>query len=44
MIAVAPRGQTRATVTVAHARLSAPEDVAFWKAYWAHWLRELDED
>lgn len=42
-IAIVPRGAARATVTVAHARLSTPEDVAFWKAYWTNWLRELDE-
>ncbi|MFN2556135.1 MAG: hypothetical protein ABR592_04570 [Nitriliruptorales bacterium] len=42
-IAVVPRGDGRATITVAHAKLASPEEVAHWKAYWADWLRALDE-
>ncbi len=42
-IAIAPKGDGRVTVTVAHAKLSSPEDVVYWKAYWADWLEALDE-
>ncbi|MFA9445795.1 DUF4287 domain-containing protein [Egicoccus sp. AB-alg6-2] len=42
-LAVAPRGEGRVTVTVSHAKLSTPDDVAYWQAYWADWLQALDE-
>jgi hypothetical protein len=42
-IAVAPKDDGRATVTVSHARLPSPEDVAHWKAFWGEWLTALDE-
>lgn len=34
-----PRGRTR--VTVLHARLLSPQDVAHWKAWWAAWLQAV---
>lgn len=34
-------GRTR--ISIAHARLPAPEDVEIWKAYWSDWLETLDE-
>jgi hypothetical protein len=43
-IAITPKDDGRATVTVAHAKLSSPEEVAHWKAYWADWLKALHED
>jgi hypothetical protein len=42
-IAIAPRDDGRATITVAHAKLPAPDDVAVWKAYWGEWLDNLEE-
>jgi hypothetical protein len=42
-IAIAPRDDGRATVTVAHTKLPAPEDVAVWKTYWGEWLDGLRE-
>lgn len=42
-IAIAPKGQGRATITIQHARLSSPDEVAYWKVFWADWLRALDE-
>ena len=41
-IAIAAKGEKRATITVAHSKLSFPEDVAYWKAYWGDWLNTLD--
>lgn len=43
-IAIAGRDDRRATITVAHAKLSSPEDAASWKAYWTDWLQALDDD
>lgn len=42
-IAIAPRGDGRATISVAHAKLSSPDDVAVWKDFWGDWLQALDE-
>lgn len=42
-IAIVPKGDGRATLTVQHAKLSSLEDVGYWKAYWADWLEALDE-
>jgi hypothetical protein len=42
-VAVLARDDGRVTVTVAHTKLSAPEDVDLWKAFWADWLEALDE-
>ena len=42
-IAISPRDGGRATVTVAHAKLASPDQVPFWKAYWADWLAALDD-
>jgi hypothetical protein len=41
-IAIAPKGDHRATVHVSHARLASPEEVAHWKAFWGDWLDALD--
>lgn len=43
-IAIVAKDDRRATITVAHAKLSSPEDVATWKAYWAGWLEALDDE
>jgi hypothetical protein len=42
-IAMVPRDDGRVTLHVQHAKLPSPEDVAFWKAYWAEWLEALDD-
>lgn len=42
-IAIDPKDDRRATVTVAHAKLSSPEEVTHWKAYWGDWLEALHE-
>jgi hypothetical protein len=42
-IAVTPKDDGRATVHVSHAKLSSPEEVTLWKAYWGDWLAALDE-
>lgn len=42
-IAIAAKANGRATLTIAHAKLSSPQEVAYWKAYWADWLEALDE-
>ncbi|MDP8930263.1 MAG: DUF4287 domain-containing protein [Actinomycetota bacterium] len=42
-IAIVAKDDRRATVTVAHAKLSSPEEVTHWKAYWGDWLEALDE-
>ena len=41
---LAPRDDGRVTVSVAHAKLPAPEDVTVWKQWWGAWLEALDED
>jgi hypothetical protein len=41
-IAIAPKGDGRSTVTVAHAKLTSPQQVPLWKAYWSDWLAALD--
>lgn len=43
-ISIIAKGDGRATVTVQHAKLTAPGQVSPWKAYWADWLATLDED
>lgn len=42
-VAIAPRDNGRATVTIAHAKLSSPDAVTRWKAFWGAWLTALDE-
>jgi hypothetical protein len=42
-ISLAQRDDGRATVTVAHAKLDAPEDVEQWKGFWSGWLEALDD-
>jgi hypothetical protein len=42
-IAIAPKDDGRATVTVAHAKLPSPEAVAQWKPFWREWLQALDD-
>lgn len=37
----APLGRTR--ITVAHAQLASPEEVAHWKAFWGDWLAALND-
>lgn len=41
-ISIEPKADGRATVTIAHEKLPAPEDVEQWKAYWTEWLEALD--
>jgi hypothetical protein len=41
-IHLAAKGDARATVTVAHAKLGTPDEVSRWKAYWGDWLQALD--
>jgi hypothetical protein len=43
-ISLAPKGDGRVTVTVAHAKLTSPEDVAQWKQFWGDWLQALGEE
>ncbi|HVM19884.1 MAG TPA: DUF4287 domain-containing protein [Egibacteraceae bacterium] len=42
-IAIAPRGDGRCTVTVAHAKLGSPDDVTRWRSFWRDWLKALSE-
>lgn len=42
-VAVAPRDDGRATVSVAHTKLGSPDEVEHWKAFWGDWLEALDE-
>jgi hypothetical protein len=42
-INLAPKGDGRITVTVAHAKLGSPEDVEQWKGFWSDWLEALGE-
>lgn len=42
-IAIAPKADGRAAVTIAHAKLSTYDDVQQWKAWWAEWLDALDD-
>lgn len=42
-VAIEPRAHDRATVTVAHTKLTSPDEVAHWKAFWGDWLAALDE-
>jgi hypothetical protein len=42
-IAISPKDGGRATVHISHAKLSSPEEVAHWKAFWADWLAALDD-
>lgn len=41
-IAVTARGPDRATVAIAHHRLSSPDEVTLWKGFWGDWLAALD--
>ena len=41
-IALAPRADGRATITVSHSKLSSPQEVATWRGYWGGWLEALD--
>jgi hypothetical protein len=42
-IAVQPKDEARTTVHVSHAKLTSPEEVVHWKAFWGDWLDALDE-
>lgn len=42
-IAIDPRPDGKAKVTIAHERLPSFEDVERWKAYWSEWLAAIDE-
>lgn len=42
-IAIAPKDDGRATVTASHTRLSSPDEVEHWKAFWRDWLAALDD-
>ena len=42
-IDLAPKGDGRVTVTVAHTNLASPRDVEHWKAFWNDWLEALDD-
>lgn len=42
-VTTAPRDDGRVTVTVAHTKLSSPDEVAHWKAFWGDWIAALDE-
>lgn len=42
-ISMEPKDDGRVTVTVAHTKLSSPEDITHWKAYWGDWLAALDD-
>ena len=42
-IAITPRDDGRVKLAVAHAKLASPQDVEYWKAFWAGWLKALDE-
>jgi hypothetical protein len=42
-IDIAPKGDGRARITVAHAKLTSPDDVTAWKQFWGDWLAALDE-
>lgn len=42
-IAMAPRDDGKVTVSVAHERLPAADDVEWWKGYWTAWLAAIDE-
>lgn len=41
-ISLAPKGDGRVTVTVAHTKLRSPQDVATWKAFWGDWIAALE--
>lgn len=43
-IAIAPRPDGCATVTISHTKLDSPDHVAHWKAFWGDWLAALEED
>jgi hypothetical protein len=40
---IVPKANDRATVYVAHEKLTSPEAVAHWKSFWSEWLRSLDD-
>lgn len=42
-IALAKKNDGRTTISIAHAKLTEPDDVAHWKAFWGEWLEALDE-
>jgi hypothetical protein len=41
-IAIDAKSEHRATVHLSHAKLSSPEEVVHWKAFWGDWLGALD--
>ena len=43
-IAIAPKADGRATVTISHKKLASLDHVAHWKRFWGDWLAALDED
>lgn len=42
-IAIAPKDDGRATISVSHATLASPDDVGVWKQFWDEWLEALDD-
>lgn len=40
-LAIAPRADGRASVTIQHAKLDSPADVETWRTFWARWLERL---
>lgn len=42
-IDIAPKADGRATITVAHTKLTSADDVARWKEFWSDWLVALDD-
>jgi hypothetical protein len=43
IIALDPLADGRTTISVAHEKLPAAEDVEVWKAYWGDWLEAVDD-
>lgn len=44
LIDIAPKGDDRTTVTVAHEKLPTLDDVHVWKQFWGDWLEALEPD
>lgn len=42
-IAIEPRADGKAKITVAHDRLPSLDEVVRWKDYWSEWLAAIDE-
>jgi hypothetical protein len=41
-ISLAPKGDGRVTVTVAHTKLGSPDEVEHWKSFWGDWIGALE--